>query len=111
MIRTAIRQGDVFLVPIARIPKGARLVACDRGRVVLAYGEVTGHSHAIAEPDAELLERSGATAATADRYLRLRSRATLVHEEHAAVAVAPGTYRVVIGEEWSDSMEPVRVVD
>lgn len=102
-----IRQGDVILVPVETVPD-LPVIPRDRGRIVLAYGEVTGHSHAIVEADAELV---GATADAVDRYLRLRSSAVLVHEEHASVMLLPGDYRVVIQEEWSDSMEPHRVVD
>lgn len=104
-----VRQGDVFLTKVRSVPKGARPVARDRGRVVLAYGEVTGHAHAIADPDVELLEL--AAAAGADRFLRVRSRtAVLGHEEHAAITLQPGTYRVRIQREWSDQ-DSQRVLD
>ncbi len=42
-----VRQGDVLVLEIDDIPKDARRVPRDDGRVVLAYGEVTGHAHAI----------------------------------------------------------------
>lgn len=106
-----IRQGDVYLIPVAEVPADAAPVARDKGRLILAYGEVTGHAHAIMAPDAELLATPGATAEQVDRYLRIRSSATVVHEEHAPLAIAPGLYRVVIHEEWTDAMEPRRVVD
>jgi len=89
-----VRQGDVLLVPVDAIPDGATPVARDRGRVVLAYGEVTGHAHAIKAPGATLL------ADEVDRYLRLRSQAVLDHEEHAAIGLAAGAYRVVIQREY-----------
>jgi hypothetical protein len=50
------RQGDVFLERVASIPKGAKPVKRDAGRVVLAYGEVTGHAHAIADKHVTMLE-------------------------------------------------------
>ncbi len=89
-----VRQGDVLLVPADEIPESAKPVARDHGRVVLAYGEVTGHAHAIAAPGATLLADGD------DRYLRLRDAATLVHEEHGPIAIAPGAYRVVIQREY-----------
>ena len=46
---TTIRQGDVLLVPVASLPAGCVEVPNDKGRIVLAYGEVTGHAHAIAD--------------------------------------------------------------
>ena len=42
---------------------------------------------------------------------RLRSKATLTHEEHGAVEVPAGCYRVQIHDEWSDSLEARRVLD
>ena len=41
------RQGDVYIQPIDKIPTGAQPASLDQGRVVLAYGEMTGHSHAF----------------------------------------------------------------
>ena len=75
-----VRQGDVLLVPVDEVPEGARPLARTRGRVVLAEGEVTGHAHAIRSAAATLV--------------------TLDHEEHAAIEVAPGAYRVVIQREF-----------
>lgn len=48
------RQGDVYVVAVKSIPKGMELVARENGRVVLAHGELTGHAHAIAKPNAAL---------------------------------------------------------
>jgi hypothetical protein len=103
-----IRQGDVLLVPVDEIPAGAMPVARDNGRLVLAYGEVTGHAHVVDAPeaDATLL-----TTEQNERFLRLMAPAPLVHEEHARIELAPGIYRQIPQEEWSDAMEPRRVVD
>jgi hypothetical protein len=101
------RQGDVFLIPVDVIPEGTTTVARDNGRVVLAYGEVTGHSHAIAAPTATLL-----STAENERFLRIvGSGATLTHEEHGAIAIAPGEYRVIVGREFTSDMAIRPVVD
>lgn len=42
-----IRQGDVQLQPVATLPAGCVEIQPDGNRIVLAYGEVTGHCHAI----------------------------------------------------------------
>jgi hypothetical protein len=89
-----VRQGDVLLVPVDRIPAGVKLVPRDAGRVVLAYGEVTGHAHAIRSNAATLL------ADGEERFLRVTAPVVLDHEEHAAIDVRPGTYRVVIQCEY-----------
>ena len=88
------RQGDVLLVPEPALPERTKPVARERGRVVLAWGEVTGHAHAIRSSSAQLSEAGD------QRYLRVSAPVTLDHEEHAQITVAPGVYRVVIQREY-----------
>jgi hypothetical protein len=103
-IGETIRQGDVFVRRIAEIPATAKEVKRN-GRIVLAYGEVTGHAHAIAEDWVTELQDEANR-----RYLDVRGRsATLVHEEHTAHVLDPGVYEVVQQVELSDDDEP-RVV-
>ena len=84
------RQGDVFVQKVAEMPKGGTKVKRDNGRVVLAYGEVTGHAHAIASKAATLY----ALPDTQDRWLEVEEAVTLRHEEHASITLEPGLYRV-----------------
>ena len=88
-----IRQGDVLVTPADAIPAGAKPVPRDNGRVILAYGEVTGHAHAITEPHVALLEVGDR------RFLKVEEPAELHHEEHATLPVAPGVYEVIIQRE------------
>jgi hypothetical protein len=106
MRRDQVRQGDILLEPATHtLSAEARRCPLDaRGRVVLAYGEVTGHAHALDGALAELFEeRDGAL------YLRVGlAGAPLVHEEHGAVALAPGLYRVVRQREYApEAIRPV----
>jgi hypothetical protein len=106
------RQGDVLVIPVDEVPAGLVPVKRDdRDRIVLAEGEVTGHAHAIAAPDAELFSDPSATADAADRYLRVRSIATLDHEEHGTITLTPGDYIVRRQREWTDQDEPRPVLD
>ena len=111
---TQVAQGDVFIRRVESVPEGLVPVPRDNGRVVLAYGEVTGHAHAILEPTAELLvapERSADDALLNVRFLRIMETATLTHEEHAAITLAPGLYEIRQQREWTDAEEPLRVAD
>lgn len=100
------RQGDVLLVEVRNMPEGKpETVARDSGRIVLAHGEVTGHSHAIAEREAEMVQF-----ADGERYLRVGAPVTVRHEEHDAITLPPATYRVVIQREYTPD-EIRRVVD
>lgn len=90
-----LRQGDVLLVPTDDdLPAEARSLPRTGGRVVLAEGEATGHAHAIRGAGASLLADGDA------RWLRVTAPVTLDHEEHAAIPVGPGLYRVVIQREY-----------
>lgn len=85
-----IRQGDVILQPLSQTPLGKKL-----SHLTLAEGEVTGHSHRINSGEAELYERDGTL------YLRVFSeKASLIHEEHAAVDIPQGTWMVRIQREY-----------
>lgn len=102
------RQGDVLVRRVTRLPKGTAGVPRDNGRIVLAYGEVTGHAHAIEAPEAE------ATLLTTEdnrRFLRLVGSVDLRHEEHGTITLDPGTYEVTRQREWTDLDEPVWVAD
>lgn len=100
-----VRQGDVFLHKIkTRERQGAPIT--DQGRVILAYGEVTGHAHeVVAESDvattselpaAQLFEEPDGR-----RFLFIERGCTLVHQEHGAIALEPGCYEVTRQREYS----------
>ena len=88
------RHGDVFLQTVEAVPEGVHKLP----HVTLARGEATGHCHRVRERDAaELFAAPGG-----DLYLRVTGRkATLVHEEHAAIELGPGVYRSWIQREYS----------
>jgi hypothetical protein len=103
------RQGDVLLVKISDAEETEVVSKLDLtkevvdnndgGRIVLAYGEVTGHAHAIrrAHPDMKLFETGSGIA---ERILRLPIPAALKHEEHDQINLPAGTYKVVRQREY-----------
>ena len=79
------RHGDVLIAVGEAIPPEAR--RCQS--VVLAYGEVTGHSHRVEEPKkAEMWEYRG------ERFLNLTAPTRIMHEEHHPIPLGAGIYRV-----------------
>lgn len=101
------RQGDVLLVRVPTMPTGTREVPRDdAGRVVLALGEVTGHAHAIRDPDATLYELTDVE----HRFLEITREVTLTHEEHDAITLAPGTYEVRRQREYVSPKRPPRLI-
>lgn len=99
------RQGDVLIRQVAEIPEGLKQVPLDAGRTILAYGEVTGHAHAVVG-DVELLASD--IAEMEQRFLRVEQEATVVHEEHDTITLPPGLYEVGIQVEYSP--EEIRTV-
>ena len=88
-MRQVIRQGDVLLYPVAKLPRGAKQVEI-KGDVILAYGEVTGHAHRIKQdekPSARVFDLG------AERYLHIAERVALEHEEHSAIFLEKGVYK------------------
>jgi hypothetical protein len=98
------RQGDV-LITSEDIPRGAQQEMLEQGRIVLAHGKATGHAHAIRSRNATPF-----VAPDKRRFVLIQGgRATLKHDEHGAVKVPAGAYRVVRQREWQD--EEIRNVE
>lgn len=85
------RHGDVLIIRIDKMPEGVKPVPDDNGRTILAYGEVTGHAHAIDATVSKLFEDSGVQ----DKFLQVTAPvALLTHEEHDAIELPCGDYIV-----------------
>ena len=103
---TMYRQGDVLIVSVKEIPQEAAKLPDDNGRTILAYGEVTGHAHALKKDEATLY------AANDNTFLRVVSaEAWLRHEEHDPIYIPAGNYRVIRQREYDDSGEIRYVAD
>ncbi len=98
-----IRQGDVLLVYIGDdAPDGLTEVEHE-GRVILAYGEVTGHAHAINsgakmfrfDPD------KGYQGIVSDTLVQVSRPAALTHEEHDRIELPAGNYLLVHQVEYT----------
>jgi hypothetical protein len=85
------RHGDVLIAKVNALPAGAQSVQSQQGKTVtLAYGEVTGHSHRIRQTNDAQLWQSGS-----EMFLEITGNsATLIHEEHKAIDLPKGFYRV-----------------
>src|ERR1043165_242075 len=94
------RQGDVLFVAIPKLPKGKSKKRADGA---VAYGEVTGHKHALADLDtAEVLEiGEGLFVRVTENGISIKGEATFVHEEHGPITLPAGNYEVRIQREYS----------
>jgi hypothetical protein len=95
--KTIIRQGDVSLIKVSSVPSAAVEVKSEETRVVLAYGEVTGHAHAIYEnTDQVKLWAVGKV-----KYLEVMATVMLRHEEHTHAEISPGIYKLPVQVEYT----------
>jgi hypothetical protein len=106
------RQGDVLIIN----EKGSRLRAETKerlfgrqtgqsfdfkkeNRLPLAYGEVSGHAHAIyTEGSAELLVSNDVQETL--KHLNVTGQATLQHEEHESICIQEGKNAVLIQNQY-----------
>lgn len=84
-----LRQGDVLLQPVDKLPTGCQEIV---GEIILAHGEVTGHAHVITLPDTER-HKVKYWSAGAERYLQVIERVALTHPEHTEILLDKGFYR------------------
>lgn len=91
------RHGDVIVKCIENIPTRAKKQDKNKA-LVLAEGEVTGHSHRIIDGNAALFQFNEKV------YLKVQSKiATLSHEEHHEIKLPNGNYEVVIQKDYEPS--------
>ena len=98
-----VRNGDVYLRRVT-LPEGAQPVRMERP-AVLAYGEVTGHSHRIDGATVERYDHDGRA------YVLLAQAGVLTHEEHGQAALPAGAYELIIERDYDPNMYARRVVD
>ena len=93
------RQGDVLIVPVgeSELPAGLVPAPRDRGRMVLARGEATGHAHVATGEGLTLLCLPDDLETM---FLHVRGYGRVSHEEHAVVPLPAGYYRVVRQREY-----------
>lgn len=92
------RQGDVLVVPAtflgSALPESPKPV-----RPVLAYGEVTGHSHVVVGDTAQCFadEETGLP-----DYIRASTETPFIHDEHAELPIMKGDNFVYRQKEFVD---------
>jgi len=92
------RQGDVLVREVGPrdfAGRGAELAA-EKGRVILARGEATGHSHSIDARMGRLFEGSRPGVC----YLLLDEQGLLEHQEHSPISLPKGVYEVIRQREY-----------
>lgn len=99
-----IQQGDVLFHTVSELPTGLTEVIC-KDRVTFAEGEATGHHHSCVADGVRLYEDSAGTL-----WCGVEREATVTHQEHGPVTLAPGTYRIGIVREVDPFTDEIRRV-
>jgi hypothetical protein len=97
------RQGDVLVMPVKSIPSSAQEMAPKNGRLIVAEGEATGHHHSFPHRQGAVMFRDDG-AGSGGMYVRVAAPVALEHQEHAALMLAPGAYRISIQRTYQSGM-------
>ena len=100
---TAIRQGDVLILPCDAIPATATDAQPENGRLIVARGEATGHHHSFPWQRGAVLFRDDGAGGGA-QYVRVDQPVALEHQEHTALTLPPGNYAVRIQRTMSSGL-------
>lgn len=97
-MRRIYRQGDVLVreVRTKEFVRHGTELAAENGRIVLARGEATGHSHSIDARVGKLFEDSRPGVC----YLLLDEPGLLEHQEHSPISLPKGVYEVIRQREY-----------
>lgn len=99
MDKELIQQGDVLFfaqTEETQLPEGCKPRKADHRGAVFAEGEHTGHYHGTLDAGVSLFD-----APDGSMWARVAGPkpATITHQEHGAVTLNPGTYRIGIVKE------------
>jgi hypothetical protein len=102
MIVGQVAQGDVLITPAPPGTKRGQLVPLTGDRIVIARGEISGHSHTIPSADARLYELDPINTV---RRLLVAARATVMAHgaevgdpDHAPVPISEGEHLIILQE-------------
>ena len=99
------RHGDVLIQEVKALPEDV-FQPPQSGEVILAHGEVTGHTHRIENP--AVVEHWRVPGFNAGDYIRVLETTRLVHEEHQPITLEPGVYRFWQQREYAPTRERTR---
>jgi hypothetical protein len=92
------RQGDILLVEVEALPADAVDITSMGQRIYLASNRKTGQSHGVPATVARLFAVYPVSFdydRPRERFLKVFAACSLEHDEHDAIPLAPGIYRVI----------------
>ena len=101
MAQFQARQGDIFFKVVKELPKNIQ----KKTDAILAYGEVTGHSHQITTPISDCesyVDENG------DIYVRSQNPILVGHDEHNTITLPANEWICVSRQREYDPMAEER---
>jgi hypothetical protein len=103
------RQGDVWIEEVDFLPPSGKKKNFDKGRLILADGEITGHHHVVCadDIDAAISEEDAI-------FFKTNTETKITHEEHAPIILEPNkVYKTYIQREYDENAEDLtrKVID
>lgn len=96
------QHGDVLIERVGEIPMTAKKQKTKS--IVLAEGEVTGHTHVVTTPGVESFVED------AMMYIKSIIPWEVRHEEHGPIEIPPGIYKIGRVREYDHIAEMERIV-
>ena len=97
------RQGDIFFKTVNEVPSKAKPYNSN----ILAYGEVTGHSHKISSPSISQME--SVVDEKGDIYVRsVKCDVIISHDEHNSITLPMGEWICVSRQKEFDPLSANR---
>lgn len=103
IIKKLYRHGDLLIRQIDKLPQGL-VKSTDKN--VLAFGEVTGHSHRLTIPECVVLQEPK----TMKKFINLNQETELIHEEHDTIQIPKGLFEVVNEREFDPFEQEIKQV-
>ena len=85
-----------MLERVKELPKDVKAINAEKGRFIIARGEVTGHAHAVEEKGCQMFVGSDGKV-----YLNVEEETVITHEEHGAIPLPEGVYVYIPQREYT----------
>lgn len=103
----AVRQGDIYLTAIDKMPKGYEKVV-NNGSLQLVPGSSQGSRHVIENTAGITIHMIKNGSELMGPVLEATKAFTITHPEHAHVVLQPGLYHTTFQKDWAEEERRVR---
>ena len=99
MEKRIYRHGDLLIREIETLPRGLK-----KSENILAYGEVTGHSHVL-NGNANIFQNK-----EGKKFFQAQEEVELTHQEHKTLKIEKGVFEVLTEREYEPFEQEIKQV-